>query len=143
MADSNFLNVAPDFAVPRSELEYRASRSGGPGGQHVNTASTRIELLWNLDASSVLSDEQRERLRTRLASRLDSSGAIRVVSSARPSQQQNRQAGDERLGALVRHALHVPKRRRPTKRPRAANEKRLAEKKHRAELKRDRHTDSD
>jgi ribosome-associated protein len=143
MADSNFLNIAPGFAVPRSELEYRASRSGGPGGQHVNTSSTRIELLWNLEASNVLSDEQRQRLRTRLAARLDSSGAVRVVASERRSQQQNRQAADERLSALVRHALHVPKRRRPTKRPRAANEKRLTQKKRRSEVKRGRHTDSD
>lgn len=143
MADSNFLNIAPGFAVPRSELEYRASRSGGPGGQHVNTASTRIELLWNLDASNVLSDDQRARLRERLASRLDSTGAVRVVSSTRRSQQQNRQAADERLAALVRHALHVPKRRRPTKPTKAANEKRLAEKKRRAEVKRFRHTEPD
>lgn len=143
MADSRFLNIAPDVAVPRSELEYRASRSSGPGGQHVNTASTRIELLWNLDESRVLSDEQRARLRTRLASRLDSMGNIRVVASTRRSQQQNKQAAEERLAALVRHALHVPKRRRPTKRPKAANERRLSQKKRRAEVKRERRADAD
>ena len=143
MADSDFLNVTPDLAVPRSELEYRASRSGGPGGQHVNTASTRIELLWNLTTSRVLSDEQRERLRLRLASRLDSTGSVRVVASNRRSQQQNRQAADERLAALVRHALHVPKRRRPTRPTKAANDKRISEKKHRGEIKRARQGDAD
>jgi ribosome-associated protein len=143
MADSRFLNIAPDVAVPRSELEYRASRSSGPGGQHVNTASTRIELLWNLEESRVLSDEQRARLRTRLASRLDSMGNVRVVASTRRSQQQNKQAADERLAALVRHALHVPKRRRPMKRPKAANERRLSQKKRRAEVKRERRSDAD
>jgi ribosome-associated protein len=143
MADSRFLNIAPDVAVPRSELEYRASRSSGPGGQHVNTASTRIELLWNLEESRVLSDEQRARLRTRLASRLDSMGNVRVVASTRRSQQQNKQAAEERLAALVRHALHVPKRRRPTKRPKAANERRLSQKKRRAEVKRERRADAD
>jgi ribosome-associated protein len=143
MADSSFLNIAPGLFVPRSELEYRASRSSGPGGQHVNTASTRIELLWKLEESQVLSDEQRARLRTRLAARLDSTGALRVVASARRSQQQNKQAADERLAALVRHALHVPKRRRPTKRPKAANERRLLEKKHRGQIKRARHPDED
>ena len=143
MADSRFLNIAPDVAVPRSELEYRASRSSGPGGQHVNTASTRIELLWNLEESRVLSDEQRARLRTRLASRLDSMGNVRVVASTRRSQQQNKQAAEERLAALVRHALHVPKRRRPTKRPKAANERRLSQKKRRAEVKRERRSDAD
>jgi ribosome-associated protein len=143
MADSRFLDIAPGVAVPRSELEYRASRSSGPGGQHVNTASTRIELLWNLEDSRVLSDEQRVRLRTRLASRLDSTGSIRVVASTRRSQQQNKQAAEERLAALVRHALHVPKRRRPTKRPKAANERRLSQKKRRAEVKRERRSDVD
>lgn len=143
MDDSRFLNIAPGVSVPRSELEYRASRAGGPGGQHVNTTSTRIELLWNLEESRVLSEEQRARLRTRLASRLDSTGSIRVVASTRRSQQQNKQAAEERLAALVRHALHVPKRRRPTKRPKAANERRLSQKKRRGELKRDRRSDAD
>jgi len=143
MADSPFLNIAPGVAVPRSELEYRASRSSGPGGQHVNTTSSRIELLWNLEDSRVLSDAQRVRLRTRLASRLDSTGAIRVVASTRRSQQQNKQAAEERLAALVRHALHVPKRRRPTKLPKAANERRLSQKKRRAEVKRERRADAD
>src|SRR6476620_5129398 len=143
MADSRFLDIAPGVAVPRSELEYRASRSSGPGGQHVNTASTRIELLWNLEESRVLSDEQRARLRARLASWLDSMGNVRVVASTRRSQQQNKQAAEERLAALVRHALHVPKRRRPTKRPKAANERRLSQKKRRAEVKRERRSDVD
>jgi len=143
MADSRFLNIAPGVSVPRSELEYRASRSSGAGGQHVNTTSTRIELLWNIEESRVLSEEQRARLRTRLASRLDSSGTLRVVASARRSQQQNKQAADERLAALVRHALHVPKRRRPTKRPKAANERRLSQKKRRGDLKRERRSSVD
>jgi len=143
MAESKFLNVAPGVSVPRSELEYRASRSSGPGGQHVNTTSTRIELLWNLEDSRVLSEDQRARLRTRLASRLDSTGTLRVVASTRRSQQQNKQAADERLAALVRHALHVPKRRRPTKRPKAANERRLLQKKRHGELKKARRTDAD
>jgi ribosome-associated protein len=68
---------------------------------------------------------------------------VRVVASDRRSQQQNRQAADERLVALVRHALHVPKRRKPTKPPRAAKERRLTEKKRQSEKKRDRRADSD
>jgi ribosome-associated protein len=99
--------------------------------------------LWNLEETRVLSDEQRARLRIRLASRLDSTGNLRVVASTRRSQQQNKQAAEERLAALVRHALHVPKRRRPTKRPKAANERRLSQKKRRAEVKRERRSDSD
>src|SRR5438045_787216 len=105
MDDSAFLTVTPTLAIPRSELSYRASRAGGPGGQHVNTSSTRIELLWDLPSSAAVTDEERERLRAKLAARLDSGGMVRVVASDRRSQQQNRQAADERLIALVKRAL--------------------------------------
>lgn len=138
MDELMFLNVTPELAIPRNELEYRATRSSGPGGQHVNTSSTRIELLWDLTGSRAISDEQRARLRTKLVSRLDSDGRVRVVASGRRSQRQNRREADERLAALIKYALHVPKKRRPTKPTRAAKEKRLADKKRRAEIKRER-----
>jgi ribosome-associated protein len=138
MDDSVYLSVTPELAIPRSELEYRASRAGGPGGQHVNTSSTRIELLWNLPQSTAVSDEQRDRLHTKLAARLDSDGRVRVVASDRRSQQQNRQAADKRLVSIVRAALVVPKKRRPTKPTRASKEKRIADKKRRGERKRER-----
>ncbi|MFI5227998.1 MAG: alternative ribosome rescue aminoacyl-tRNA hydrolase ArfB [Gemmatimonadales bacterium] len=143
MDESAFLNVTPRLAIPRTELHYRASRSGGPGGQHVNTSSTRIELLWDLTGSRVVTDEERERLRAKLAARLDADGMVRVVASDRRSQQQNRQAADERLARLIKHALHVPKVRRPTKPTRAAKERRLTEKKKRGERKRERRVDDD
>lgn len=143
MSDPNSLIITPEISISRSELTYRATRSGGPGGQHVNTSSTRIELLWDLSGSRAVTDEQRERLRAKLASRLDGEGMVRVVASDRRSQQQNRIAADERLAALVRHALHVPKKRRKTKPPAAAKERRIKEKKLRSERKRDRRTDFD
>ncbi|HVE35396.1 MAG TPA: alternative ribosome rescue aminoacyl-tRNA hydrolase ArfB [Gemmatimonadaceae bacterium] len=143
MHDPNSLTITPEIAIPRSELTYRATRSGGPGGQHVNTSSTRIELLWDLEGSRAVSDEQRDRLRTKLASRLDGDGMVRVVASDRRSQQQNRGAADERLAALVRHALHVPKKRRKTKPPAAAKERRIKSKKLRSERKRERRVDLD
>ena len=143
MHDPNSLAITPDISIPRSELTYRATRSGGPGGQHVNTSSTRIELLWDLDGSRAVTDEQRERLRVKLSSRLDGDGLVRVVASDRRSQQQNRIAADTRLAALVRHALHVPKKRRKTKPPAAAKERRIKEKKIRSERKRDRRADLD
>ena len=143
MHDPNSLTITPDISIPRSELTYRATRSGGPGGQHVNTSSTRIELLWDLDGSRAVTDEQRERLRAKLSARLDGDGLVRVVASDRRSQQQNRIAADTRLAALVRHALHVPKKRRRTKPPAAAKERRIKEKKIRAERKRDRRADLD
>lgn len=141
MDESTYLNVTPAFAIPRAELSYRATRAGGPGGQHVNTSSTRIELLWDLDGSTVVDDEQRQRLRTKLSPRLDAEGKVRVVASEHRSQRQNRLAADERLAALVRHALIVPKKRRATKPTRAAKERRLSEKKRRSEKKRDRRVD--
>lgn len=136
MDDGTYLNVTPRMAIPRSELQYRASRSGGPGGQHVNTSSTRIELLWDLNGSRAVTDEERDRLRLKLAARLDAEGMVRVVASDRRSQQQNRQAADERLARLIKHALHVPKARKATKPTRAAKERRLTEKKKRADKKR-------
>jgi ribosome-associated protein len=143
MSDRPFLNVTASLAIPRAELQYRATRAGGPGGQHVNTSSTRVELLWDVSNSQVVSEEERARIREKLASRLDADGMVRVVASDRRSQQQNRQAADERLITLVRHALHVPKKRRPTKPPRAAKEKRLSDKRRRSERKRDRRPESD
>lgn len=143
MDELMFLNVTPELAIPRNELEYRATRASGPGGQHVNTSSTRIELLWDLTGSQAISDEQRARLRTKLVSRLDSDGRVRVVASGRRSQRQNRREADERLAALIKYALHVPKKRRPTKPTRAAREKRLADKKRRAEIKRERRAELD
>lgn len=143
MDELMFLNVTSELAIPRNELEYRATRSSGPGGQHVNTSSTRIELLWDLTGSQAISDEQRERLRMKLVSRLDSDGRVRVVASGRRSQRQNRHEADERLAALIKYALHVPKKRRLTKPTRAAREKRLADKKRRAEIKRERRAELD
>jgi ribosome-associated protein len=138
MDDLALLRVTSSVSIPRSELEYRASRAGGAGGQHVNTSSTRIELLWDLPRSTAVTEDERRRLRVKLASRLDSDGMVRVVASERRSQAQNRQAADERLVGLVKHALAVPKKRRPTKPTRSSKEKRLAEKKRHSDKKRDR-----
>jgi len=138
MAKEGLLAVTDSVAIPRAELQYRASRAGGAGGQHVNTSSTRIELLWNLTSTQALDDDARARVATKLASRLDGEGNLRVVSSARRSQAQNREAAEERLAELVRGALAVPRRRKPTKPTRASKEARLGAKKKRAETKRQR-----
>jgi ribosome-associated protein len=142
MAKEGVLQVTPALAIARTELVYRASRAGGAGGQHVNTSSTRIELLWNVRTTQALDDAQRARVAAKLASRLDGEGWLRVVSSARRSQGQNREAAEERLSALVRAALVVPKRRKPTKPSRGAKEARLAEKKKRGDTKRQRRPDA-
>lgn len=134
-AESALLRVTPELAIPRAELEYRASRSGGPGGQHVNTSSTRVELLWNVAASPVLSEPQRARIREKLKGRIDQEGTLRVVASTQRSQLQNRQEATERLRLLLAEALRVPKHRKKTRPPRAAKEARLRAKKRRAETK--------
>jgi len=130
--------VSPTLAIPRAELTFRASRAGGPGGQHVNTSSTRVELLWDLTRSTVVSEAQRARLLEKLGTRLDAEGMIRVVASDRRSQSQNRDAAAERLAQIVRQALVVPKKRRATHPTKASRERRLDEKKRRGERKRDR-----
>ena len=123
------------LTIPRHELTARASRAGGAGGQHVNTSSTRIELLWNVRTSAVLDDETRERLLARLDTKLDGEGTLRVVASDRRSQRQNRESAEERLAEMVRRALVVQKKRRPTKPSKASKEKRISEKKRRGETK--------
>jgi ribosome-associated protein len=138
MTREGALELSPSAAIPRSELIYRASRAGGAGGQHVNTSSTRIELLWNVRTTTALDAEARARVESKLASRLDGEGWLRVVASARRSQAQNREAAEARLLELVRGALVVPKRRKPTKPGRGAKEARLAEKKKRSDTKRER-----
>jgi len=143
MSKEGVLEVTEGLAIPRSELEYRASRAGGAGGQHVNTSSTRIELLWNVARTTVLDEERRARVAARLGTRIDGEGWLRVVSSARRSQQQNREAAETRLAELVRGALVVQKRRRPTKPTRASREKRIENKRKRSETKRMRRGDAD
>ena len=135
MSDENALVVEGGVAIPRSELVFRASRSGGPGGQHVNTSSTRIELLWNPGASSALDDAQRARVVEKLASRLDGEGFVRVVASENRSQLRNREDAERRLAELVRKALIVPKVRRKTKPSRAAKAKRLEAKRRKSDKK--------
>ena len=138
MSDDRPLVVDADVSIPRHELQLRATRAGGPGGQHVNTSSTRIELLWNVRESRALTDAQRRQVLDRLASRVDAQGNVRVVASAYRSQARNREDAMERLGTMIRKALVVPKARKQTRPSRAAKEKRLISKKHLSEKKQER-----
>lgn len=126
------------ITIPRGELAFRASRAGGPGGQHVNTSSTRVELIWDFCRSGAVDASTRATLTQKLVNRLDKDGALRVVSSSKRSQLQNRQAAESKLAELVRNALVVKKARRKTRVPRGAVEGRLQEKKRRAGRKRER-----
>jgi ribosome-associated protein len=135
--------VRSGTTIPLKELTFHASRAGGPGGQHVNTSSTRVELTWCIPTSGALTEAQRERLLTRLATRLDSSGTIRIVSAETRSQRQNRLRALERLAETVAAALVVPKTRKKTRPTRGSVEQRLSEKKRQTERKSNRRWRSD
>lgn len=142
MADKALL-VGPGVNIPRTELTARASRSSGPGGQHVNTSSTRVEVRWNVLETTVLDEATRARVYKRLGKRVDADGAVRVVSSDSRSQRINREHAEARLAELVRRALMVPKKRKATAPTKASVERRLQAKKKRAVIKRNRHADDD
>ena len=140
MADDGALAVNDSVRVPRAELTYRATRSGGPGGQHVNTSSTRVELAWDVGASPSVSDEERALIREKLSNRISGEGVLLLTASDHRSQNQNKEAVTERFVELVRQALTVPKKRKKTRPGKAAREARLRAKKHRSEVKRSRRT---
>ncbi len=125
-----------EFVLPQAELRFRASRSSGPGGQHANKSSTRVEVLWNVGASRSLSPELRERIVKRLAGRIDRNGVLRVVASSSRSQLENRKTALRRLQSLINQAIRETKPRIPTKAPEAAERARLASKRRHSEVKR-------
>jgi ribosome-associated protein len=137
------IQVTPSIGIPRSELVFKATRSGGAGGQHVNTSSTRIELLWDFRNSAALSDDQKRRIEEKLAARIDAEGLVRVVSANRRSQMQNRIAAEGRLAELVAGAMYVAPRRKKTKPSKASKEQRLQSKKRQSEKKLNRRRDYD
>jgi ribosome-associated protein len=129
------LIVSTNVRIPRTELDVRATRSGGPGGQHVNTSSTKIELRWQPAASVALTEVQRERLLSNIATKLDGDGWLRITASEHRSQLQNREAAEARLVAMVKGALVVPKVRRATKPTYTSKVKRLESKSQRSDVK--------
>jgi ribosome-associated protein len=134
--EQGLLRITDELSVPRAELEFRASRSGGPGGQHVNTSSTRVELIWDVAGTPSLTEPQRERIREKLSNRINAEGQLLLAESGSRSQHQNREAVTQRFVELLAGALHIPRPRRKTKVPRGEREKRLKEKKRRSEVKR-------
>jgi ribosome-associated protein len=127
--------ISQNLAIPADELRFRFSRSGGPGGQHVNRSETRVELLFDVGNSPSLSEEQRGRVLSRLAGQIDGQGVLRVVASTSRSQLQNRALAVARFQALLGAALRQQKRRVPTRASAAAREKRLAGKRAKSQVK--------
>ena len=129
------LRVDSGLTIPESELSWRFSRSSGPGGQGVNTADSRVELVWDAVNSAQLSPVQRDRILERLAGRLVN-GVLTIAASEHRAQLRNREAARERLAALVAEAIRAPAPpRRPTKPSRGSKERRLKAKQRRTDVK--------
>ena len=129
------LRVNRALAIPPDEIVLRFSPSGGPGGQHANRSSTRVDLSWNVDASRVLGPRQRARIKGHLRNRLDGSGTLRLSSDKHRSQTRNREEVLARLARLVSEALQPRRARVATTPSQAAKERRLRSKRRRSETK--------
>lgn len=130
--------MGEEFTIPEHELTFTASRSGGPGGQHVNKVATRITVTFDVLATPSLTAEQRARIVDRLGTRIDARGRIRVSCGRHRSQARNREEVVARLSALLARTLAVEAPRVATKVPAASKRKRLGDKRHRSEIKRGR-----
>lgn len=131
----NAVELAGSVAIPEAELDLAFSRGGGPGGQHVNTTSTKVELRFDVAGSPSLTEEQKARLRAELGGRMTKDGVLVLQASEHRSQARNREAVIARFANLVGNALQPRRPRRRTRRPRAADERRLDEKRRRSEKK--------
>lgn len=134
--DTSVLVVNDNLFIPKSELTYRATRAGGPGGQHVNTSSTRIELVWDVAGTPSLTDSQRRRITEKLGNRISQEGLLQLSDASTRSQHRNRETVTERLAELLAEALIVQKPRKKTRPSRASKERMLKAKKRRSEVKR-------
>jgi|UPI0000393CF0 ribosome-associated protein len=147
MQDTIMLEVQLDdgtsLVIPEDEISFSASRGSGPGGQHVNVTASRVTVRFNVLHSAVLDRRQKERIASRLASRISSAGELAVSCADGRSQHANRRTALQRLAALLTHALHTPRPRTKTKTPAAQKRKRLDDKKKRALTKRNRRSISD
>jgi ribosome-associated protein len=129
------LQITEDLAIPEEELEFAASRSGGPGGQNVNKVSSRVTLRFDVANSLALTDPQRHRIRSRLASRINKDGILQVTSQRTRSQELNRAEAVERFRDLLALALRKEKPRIATRATRQSREKRLEAKRRRTRVK--------
>jgi ribosome-associated protein len=124
------IRVTRSVVVPRAEIELRTSRSSGPGGQHAQKSETRVEAVFDVEASGALSDTQKRRVIARAGT------VLRAVAQDERSQLRNKELATERLVSMLREALRVERKRVPTKPTEAARQRRLDEKRRRGDLKR-------
>ena len=124
------IQVTRSVSLPRSEIDFRFSRSSGPGGQHAQKSDTRVEASFDVEASTALSEAQKRRV-------VGKAGPVlRAIAQDERSQWRNRELATERLVEALREALRVPRRRRPTKPTKASRERRLEQKRRRSDTKR-------
>jgi ribosome-associated protein len=131
------IRVTRSVVLPLSDVDFRTSRSSGPGGQHAQKTETRVEALFDVERSAALTDAQKRRVVARAGP------TLRAIAQDERSQSRNRELALERLVAQLREALRVPRRRRPTKPSQQSIERRLDEKRRRSQLKRQRATRDD
>ncbi|HEY2370930.1 MAG TPA: alternative ribosome rescue aminoacyl-tRNA hydrolase ArfB [Gaiellaceae bacterium] len=130
MSESESIRVTRSVVVPRSEIELRTSRSSGPGGQHAQKSETRVEAVFDVEASTALTDAQKRRVLAKAGP------VLRAVAQDERSQLRNRELATERVVAALRDALHVPRKRVATKPSAASRERRLEDKRRRSDVKR-------
>lgn len=135
--------ILPGLDIPTDELFFDTSRSSGPGGQNVNKVESRVTLRYDLASSPSLSDEQKALIRTKLATRVNREGVLRVSSQRHRTQAANRRAATERFAELLREALTVEPPRRATRVPRVSRRRRIDDKRRRADLKQKRREPTD
>ena len=126
---------AADLTIPLDALLFRFSRSSGPGGQHVNRSATRVELVFDVTGSLILTDQQRAQVHEALASYIDKEGVLHLVSQRTRSQWRNRQDVLARFQFLLDQALRPRKERRPMRPPKVSKARRMAEKRRRSQIK--------
>ncbi|MFV0445903.1 MAG: alternative ribosome rescue aminoacyl-tRNA hydrolase ArfB [Planctomycetaceae bacterium] len=137
-ASESDLIVTPALRIPLSELRFQMSRSSGPGGQNVNKVNTRVQVWWDVEHSTILQDDVRQRFLKQNANRITKEGRLLLESQEFRTQLANRKACLDELGRLVRLALVRPKKRRPTKPTRGSQERRLKAKKEKSQRKSER-----
>lgn len=130
------IEIEDGLEIPEREIEFRTSTSSGPGGQNVNRVETRVTLLFDVGASETLDEEQKEKVRDHLATRINKAGVLRVTSQRHRTQSANRKAAEAKFADLIAQALEEEKKRKRTRPTKASKRRRLKKKRRRGEIKR-------
>ena len=133
--DTAEIVINSELHLPLAEVQYRTTRSSGPGGQHVNKSETQVELLFDVAHSPSLNDTQRQRVLSKLKNIIDGEGVLHLTAQSERSQLRNREIVTARFQEVLAAALYVPKKRRPTKPTAASKTRRIEGKKRRGQIK--------